>query len=67
VKPEDLVGWDSPVWPETFTGRVAAVKQLLPGTGADAIALSTGFGKKNPKRTAEISAILTMLQSLGGW
>ena len=52
-------------WPDALPERIAAIKQLLPDVGADAEALSSQFGRKAPKRIAEINDILETLKLFG--
>ncbi len=52
-------------WPKTLPDQVTALRALLPTTGPDARALAAAFGKRTPKRVAEITEILTTLQNLG--
>jgi hypothetical protein len=54
------------VWSETLTGQVAQVRQLLStNPTATAETLSQHFGRKNQKRTDQISSIIEMLKGLG--
>ena len=52
-------------WPAELPAQVAAVRKLLPTIGPDPATLSASFGRKNPKRTDQITAILTTLRALG--
>ncbi len=52
-------------WPAELPAQVAAVRKLLPAHGADAETLSACFGRKNKKRTDQITAILATLRALG--
>ncbi|MCB1275878.1 DNA methyltransferase [Prosthecobacter sp.] len=52
-------------WPAELPAQVAAVRKLLPATGPDAETLSACFGRKNKKRTDQITAILATLRALG--
>jgi hypothetical protein len=54
------------VWSDTLTGQVAQVRQLLStNPTATAETLSQHFGRKNQKRTDQISSIIEMLKGLG--
>ncbi len=52
-------------WPADLPAQVAAVRKLLPTTGPDPETLSASFGRKNAKRTDQITAILATLRALG--
>ena len=52
-------------WPAELPAQVAAVRKLLPTTGPDAETLSACFGRKNKKRSDQITAILATLRALG--
>lgn len=52
-------------WPKTLPDQVTALRALLPTHGPDAPALAATFGKRTPKRIAEITEILTTLHNLG--
>ncbi len=52
-------------WPTDLPAQVAAVRKLLPTTGQDPETLSACFGRKNKKRTDQITAILATLKALG--
>ncbi len=52
-------------WPTDLPAQVAAVRKLLPTVGQDPESLATCFGRKNKKRTDQITAILATLKSLG--
>jgi hypothetical protein len=52
-------------WPEHAPDQVAAVRRLIPLAGADPEAISARFGRKSPRRAAQIAAILATLEALG--
>jgi hypothetical protein len=52
-------------WPTTLSDQVSALQKLLPTLGPDPEALSAPFGRKSPKRTAQITEILATLTALG--
>lgn len=52
-------------WPKTTREQIAQLKQLLPSVGNNAPALSAQFGKKAPKREAQIQDLLHTLADLG--
>ena len=52
-------------WPAKLPAQVAAINKLLPTIGPDAEALAACFGRKNKKRTDQISGILATLKALG--
>lgn len=52
-------------WPAELPAQVAAVRKLLPTTGPDPETLSACFGRKNKKRSDQITAILATLRALG--
>ena len=60
LKPETQLDW-----PAELPAQVAAVRKLLPTTGPDAETLSACFGRKNKKRSDQITAILATLRALG--
>ncbi len=52
-------------WPTELPAQVAALRKLLPTHGPDAERLAACFGRKNKKRSDQITAILTTLRALG--
>ena len=52
-------------WPGELPAQVAAVRKLLPTVGQDPESLAACFGRKNKKRTDQITAILATLKALG--
>ena len=52
-------------WPTDLPAQVAAVRKLLPTIRQDPETLSACFGRKNKKRTDQITAILATLKALG--
>ena len=52
-------------WPTDLPAQVAAVRKLLPNIGQDPETLAACFGRKNKKRTDQITAILATLKALG--
>ena len=52
-------------WPAELPAQVAAVRKLLPTIGQDPESLAACFGRKNKKRTDQITAILATLKALG--
>ena len=52
-------------WPADLPAQVAAVRKLLPTIGQDPETLSTCFGRRNKKRSDQITAILATLKALG--
>ncbi len=54
-----------PPWPSDLPAQVAAVRKLLPSTGPDPEALTACFGRKNTKRTDQITGIVATLWALG--
>lgn len=56
---------ETQAWPAELPAQVAAVRRLLPAHGAEAETLSACFGRKNQKRTDQITAILATLRALG--
>ncbi len=52
-------------WPAELPAQVAAVRKLLPTVGQNPESLAACFGRKNKKRTDQITAILATLKSLG--
>ena len=56
---------ETQVWPAELPAQVAAVRKLLPTTGTDPEILSASFGRKNKKRSDQITAILATLRALG--
>ena len=52
-------------WPAELPVQVAAVRKLLPTVGQDPESLAACFGRKNKKRTDQITAILATLKALG--
>lgn len=52
-------------WPGELPAQVAAIRKLLPTVGQDPESLAACFGRKNKKRTDQITAILATLKSLG--
>jgi hypothetical protein len=52
-------------WPSDLPAQVAAVRKLLPTIGQDPETLAASFGRKNKKRTDQITAILATLKALG--
>jgi hypothetical protein len=52
-------------WPSELPAQVAAINKLLPTIGQDPETLSACFGRKNKKRTDQITAILATLRALG--
>ena len=52
-------------WPGELPAQVAAVRKLLPTIGQDPESLAACFGRKNKKRTDQITAILATLRALG--
>ncbi len=68
----EIEGLDAPpaqspsqAWPDELPAQVAAIRHLLPSVGPDPDLLAAQFGRKSPKRTAQITAILTTLRALG--
>ncbi len=51
--------------PNASPEQVSALRKLLPTIGPDPEALAACFGRKNKKRTDQISAILATLKALG--
>lgn len=65
-KAQDATPAATLVWSDTLTGQVAQVRQLLStNPTATAETLSQHFGRKNQKRTDQISSIIEMLKGLG--
>ena len=52
-------------WPAELPAQVAAVNKLIPTAGQDPETLSACFGRKNKKRTDQITGILATLKALG--
>ena len=52
-------------WPAELPAQVAAIRKLLPTVGQDTESLAACFGRKNKKRTDQITAILATLKALG--
>jgi hypothetical protein len=52
-------------WPAELPAQVAALRKLLPSVGQDHDTLAACFGRKNKKRTDQITAILATLKDLG--
>ncbi len=52
-------------WPSELPAQVAAIRKLLPTVGPDAETLAACFGRKNKKRTDQITGILATLKALG--
>jgi hypothetical protein len=52
-------------WPADLPEQVAALRKLLPTVGQDPEALNACFGRKNKKRTDQITGILATLKALG--
>jgi len=52
-------------WPADLPAQVTTLRRLLPTHGPDAERLSACFGRKSPKRTDQITAILATLRALG--
>ena len=52
-------------WPADLPAQVAALRKLLPTTGQDPETLAACFGRKNKKRTDQITGILATLKALG--
>ena len=52
-------------WPADLPAQVAAVRRLLPTIGQDPETVSACFGRKNKKRTDQITGILATLKALG--
>ena len=52
-------------WPATLSAQVTAIQKLIPTTGQDAETLAAQFGKKNAKRTQQVTEILETLKALG--
>ena len=56
---------ETQVWPAELPAQVTVLRRLLPAHGPDAETLSACFGRKNKKRTDQITAILATLRALG--
>ncbi|MDP3851042.1 MAG: hypothetical protein Q8Q59_11100 [Luteolibacter sp.] len=52
-------------WPAVLPAQVAALRKLLPTVGQDPETLAACFGRKNKKRTDQITGILATLKALG--
>ncbi len=52
-------------WPDELPAQVTAIRNLLPALGTDPDRLAAHFGRKNKKRTDQITAILATLRALG--
>jgi hypothetical protein len=52
-------------WPAELPAQVAALRKLLPSVGQDPETLVGCFGRKNKKRTDQITGILATLKALG--
>jgi hypothetical protein len=52
-------------WPNDLPAQVAIIRKLLPTIGPDPESLASCFGRKNKKRTDQITAILATLKALG--
>lgn len=52
-------------WPAELPAQVAAINKLLPSIGQDPETLAACFGRKNKKRTDQITGILATLKALG--
>jgi len=52
-------------WPNDLPSQAAAVRKLLPTIGPDPEALAACFGRKQNKRTDQITGILATLRALG--
>jgi hypothetical protein len=52
-------------WPEAMAEQVVAVRKLLPSIGQDPDSIAACFGRKNKKRTDQITGILATLKALG--
>jgi hypothetical protein len=53
------------IWPATLSAQVTAIQKLILTHGQDAAILAAQFGKKNAKRTEQITEILETLRGLG--
>ena len=51
--------------PGGLPAQVAAIRKLLPTIGQDPESLAACFGRKNKKRTDQITGILATLKALG--
>jgi hypothetical protein len=52
-------------WPTDLPAQVAILRKLLPTIGPDPESLAACFGRKNKKRSAQITGILATLKALG--
>jgi len=52
-------------WPAELPAQVAAINKLIPTIGQDPETLAACFGRKNKKRTDQITGILATLKTLG--
>jgi hypothetical protein len=52
-------------WPTELPAQVAAINKLIPTIGQDPETLAACFGRKNKKRTDQITIILATLKALG--
>jgi len=53
------------IWPATLSAQVTSIQKLIPAHGQNAETLAAQFGKKNAKRTQQVTEILETLQGLG--
>jgi antitoxin component HigA of HigAB toxin-antitoxin module len=56
---------ETQAWPDGLPEQVSAIRKLLPTIGQDPESLAACFGRKNKKRTDQITGILATLKSLG--